>query len=314
MNTRHEQHEAIMVGVDVGATGLRVGVIDAGGHVLARKKAATPKDPQACAQAIAELARQACGSIDAPLPPTIGLGVPGPVHNGVITAAINLGWRDVALGDMGRHALGVPALMVNDVNAAALAEQRLGAARGEPDMIALWVGTGIGGGAVLGGALYMGVQGVAVEAGHIIINADGPASARTVEQCCSRRAIVEAVARGMAEGRATSAREATPHAIADAFRQGDDLCVQAVHRALTLLGSAAASVCAMLGPRVVVVGGALVEAIGPAVAERVGRAANADAFPPGRTLSVRLSAFGDDAGLVGAAVFAAECPSDTMAR
>ena len=62
----------------------------------------------------------------------------------------------------------------------------------------------------------------------------------------------------------------------------------------------------MMGPSVVVVGGALVEAIGPAVAEVVGKAANADAFPPGRPLSVRQSVFGDDAGLVGAAIFAAE--------
>lgn len=310
MAPTRDQSDASLVGVDVGATGLRAGVIDGGGHVVARNKQATPKDPHEAAQAIATAVTRACEDASVALPPAVGLGVPGPVVGSSITAAINLGWRDVPLGDMVREHLGVPAVLINDVNAAALAEQRLGAARGESDMIALWIGTGVGGGAVLGGDVYLGIDGVAVEAGHIIINADGPPEARTVEQCCSRRAIVEAVRRGMAEGRASSANEATPQTIADAYRQGDDLCVAVVDHALRLVGSAAASSCAMLGPSVVVVGGALVEAIGPAVAEVVGRAANADAFPPGRPLSVRQAVFGDDAGLIGAALYAA----DTMAR
>lgn len=299
-----------LVGVDLGATGLRAGVVDGEGNVIARNKQATPKDPDEVARAIATAVTGVCQEAGVALPPAVGLGVPGPVIGNTITAAINLGWRDVPLGDMVREHLGVPAILINDVNAAALAEQRLGAARGEADMIALWIGTGVGGGAVLGGEVYLGIDGVAVEAGHIIINADGPPDARTVEQCCSRRAIVEAVWRGMADGRASSVKEATPQAIADAYRQSDDLCVSVVDHALGLVGSAAASACALLGPSVVVVGGALVEAIGPVVAEVVGRAANADAFPPGRPISVRQSVFGDDAGLIGAAVYAAR----TMAR
>lgn len=310
MATPPDQPGSHLVGVDVGATGLRAGVIDGAGHVIARNKQATPRDPGGAAQAIATAVTRACEEAGVAIPSAVGLGVPGPVVGNTITAAINLGWRDVPLGDMVREHLGAPAVLINDVNAAALAEQRLGAARGEADMIALWIGTGVGGGAVLGGEVYLGIDGVAVEAGHIIINADGPPEARTVEQCCSRRAIVEAVRRGMAEGRASSANEATPQAIADAYRQGDDLCVSVVDHALRLVGSAAASSCALLGPSVVVVGGALVEAIGPAVAQVVGKAANADAFPPGRPLSVRQAVFGDDAGLIGAALYAA----DTMAR
>lgn len=310
MTTPPDQRDSYLVGVDVGATGLRAGVIDGVGHVFARHKQATPKSPDDAASAIANAITLACRDAGIAVPPAVGLGVPGPVVGNTITAAVNLGWRDVPLGDMVRGHLGVPAVLINDVNAAALAEQRLGAARGESDMIALWIGTGVGGGAVLGGEVYLGLDGVAVEAGHIIINADGPAEARTVEQCCSRRAIVEAVRRGMALGRASSVKEPTPQAIADAYRQGDHLCVSVVDHALRLVGSAAASCCAMLGPRVVVVGGALVEAIGPTVAQVVGRAANADAFPPGRPLSVRQSMFGDDAGLIGAGLFAAR----TMAR
>ncbi len=310
MTTLPDQPDSYLVGVDVGATGLRAGVIDGAGHVIARVKHATPKDPDEAVRVIATAVACACEEAGIALPPAVGLGVPGPVVGNTITASVNLGWRDVPLGDMVREHLGVPAVLINDVNAAALAEQRLGAARGESDMIALWIGTGVGGGAVLGGEVYLGIDGVAVEAGHIIINADGPAEARTVEQCCSRRAIVEAVRRGMAEGLASSVKEATPQAIADAYRQGDDLCVTVADNALRMVGSAAASCCAMLGPSVVVVGGALVEAIGPAVAEVVGRAANADAFPPGRSLSVRQAVFGDDAGLIGAALHTAR----TMGR
>ncbi|MEQ8318133.1 MAG: ROK family protein [Phycisphaerales bacterium] len=299
-----------LIGVDVGATGLRAGVVDDAGRVIARHKVATPRDPQDAARAIAEAVREVISRASVEMPRVIGVGVPGPVVGNTITAAINLGWRDVALGDLISAQLGVQAMLINDVNAAALAEQRLGAARGEADMIALWIGTGVGGGAVLGGQVYLGIDGVAVEAGHIIVNADGPADARTVEQCCSRRAIVEAVRIALERGRASTVREATPEAIADAYRRGDALCTEVVDAALRLVGSAAASACALLGPSVVVVGGALVEGIGPAVAQVVDRAANADAFPPGRRLSVHQSVFGDDAGLLGAALFAA----DTMRR
>lgn len=302
--------EAFLFGVDLGATGLRAGVVDSRGRVVARRKQATPRDPADTARAIAAAVRDVAGRSGVELSPAVGVGVPGPVAGNRITAAINLGWRDVPLGDMVQQELGVPAVLINDVNAAALAEQRLGAAKGEADMIALWIGTGVGGGAVLGGRVYQGIDGVAVEAGHIIINAHGPADARTVEQCCSRRAIVRAVQRGLDDGRPSSVQEATPERVAEGYRRGDELCVEAVDTALGLIGSAAASVCAIMGPSVVVVGGALVEGIGPAVARVVGRAASADAFPPGRALSVRQSVFGDDAGLIGAALFAA----DTMRR
>jgi glucokinase len=292
------------VGVDLGATGLRAGVVDAAGRVIARHKQATPKDPQEAARAIARAIGQACKDAGIEVPSAVGIGVPGPVIGGTITAAINLGWKDVPLGDMLHAELGVPAVLINDVNAAALAEQRLGAAKGEADMIALWIGTGVGGGAVLGGEVYLGVDGVAVEAGHIIIFADGPPGARTVEQCASRRAIVRGVQKGLDRGQRSSVREATPETIAEGYRRGDELCVSVVDAALRVVGSAAATASALLGPSVVVVGGALVEGIGPAVADVVGRAANADAFPPGRSLSVRQSVFGDDAGLIGAALFA----------
>jgi len=303
-----------LMGVDLGATGLRVGLVDRCGHIVERHTQATPREPDACALAIAQAVGDVSHRAGAPLPVAIGLGVPGPVAKCRITAAVNLGWRDVALADMVQAELGVPAVMLNDVNAAALAEQRLGAAKGEPNAIAIWIGTGVGGGAVLDGRVHLGVDGVAVEVGHVVINADGPPEARTVEQCCSRPAIVAAVQQAIEAGRASSIRDCTPEAIAEAYRDSDDLCTEVVDAALTLIGSAAASVCAVLGPNVVVVGGALVEAIGPAVARVVERAANADAFPPGRTISVRQSAFGDNAGLIGAALFAAEAHLDTMPR
>ncbi|MFI4917764.1 MAG: ROK family protein [Phycisphaerales bacterium JB060] len=302
--------EALLFGVDLGATGLRAGVVDGRGRVVSRSKRATPRDPADTARAIAAAVRDVARQAGAEPSHAVGVGVPGPVVGNRISAAVNLDWRDVPLGDMVQQELGVPAVLINDVNAAALAEQRLGAAKGETDMIALWIGTGVGGGAVLGGQVYQGIDGVAVEAGHIIINARGPAGARTVEQCCSRRAIVGALQAGLDGGRASTVRDATPEHVARGYREGDGLCVETVDNALGLIGSAAACVCAILGPSVVVVGGALVEAIGPAVAQVVGLAASADAFPPGRALSVRQSVFGDDAGLIGAALFAA----DTMRR
>lgn len=298
------------MGVDLGATGLRAGVVAGDGRVVSRAKVATPKDPDEAARAIARVVRGVCERAGLALPGVVGLGVPGPVVGDTITAAVNLGWRDVPIGEMVGRELGARAVPINDVNAAALAEQRLGAARGEADMVAVWIGTGVGGGAVLGGEPYPGVDGVAVEVGHVVIDARASAGARTVEDCCSRRAIVEALAQRLALGEVSSIDRASPEAVARGYLAGDALCVSVVDSALALVGVAAAGACALLGPKVVVVGGALVEAIGPSVAEVVGRAANADAFPPGRVLSVRLSVFGDDAGLIGSALFAAH----TMGR
>ncbi|GIW74692.1 MAG: hypothetical protein KatS3mg103_1214 [Phycisphaerales bacterium] len=85
--------------------------------------------------------------------------------------------------------------------------------------------------------------------------------------------------------------------------------MQAVEDALALIGSAAAGLCAVLGPSVVVLGGAMIDALGPPAAHLAERSANRDAFPPGRRLSVRLSALGEDAGLIGSALYAAESPA-----
>jgi len=300
-----------LVGVDLGATGVRAGVVDADAHVISRCKEATPRsDPAAAADAIARCVRSACERAGVEVPPRVGIGVPGPVVDNVLRVAVNLGWRDAPLGELVGERLGVPCVLCNDVTAAAIAEHAAGAASDARDCLAVWVGTGVGGGAVIGGRPYLGRDGVAVEIGHTIIDASAPEGRRTVESRCSRRAILREVRRRLEAGEPSTIADPTPEAVADAYRSGDEVARSAVDAALDLLGAAAASACALLGVRLVVVGGALVEAIGPAVASRVGLAATRDAFPPGSAIDVRISAFGDDAGLIGAGMAAA---ADTIA-
>ncbi|MEO1008777.1 MAG: ROK family protein [Planctomycetota bacterium] len=295
----------LLVGVDVGATGSRAGVVDAAGHVLGRAKRETPRDPADAARVVAEIVREACQAAGIAVPPRLGIGVPGPVARNAITAAVNLGWRDVPFARLAAEQLGVPCTLLNDVDAAARAEHQAGAAAGQSDVLAVWIGTGVGGGAILGNTPLAGACGVAAEIGHAVIDVHAPPDRRLVEHRCSRRAILGEIRLRVDRGGATALREVAPAAVADAYRAGDDLVAGVVDEAMDVLGAAVASACAILGTRFVVVGGALAEMLGPAVCDRVGRAANADAFPPGSDIDVRLSAFGDDAGLIGAAFAAA---------
>src|SRR5690606_32907843 len=110
---------------------------------------------------------------------------------GVVIEAPNLRWVDFPLGRELKKRLGLPVVVENDVDAGAWGEYKAGAGRAYDDLLAIFVGTGIGGGLVLGGRLYYGALGVAGEIGHGTINADGGLGRRRLEQRSSRTAVVD---------------------------------------------------------------------------------------------------------------------------
>ncbi len=229
----------------------------------------------------------------------LGLGVPLNLDRstGIGWRATNLPLRGVNfLGWAARH--GLPAGVENDGNAATLAEWRLGAAKGASNAIAFTLGTGVGGGLVLDGALYRGWA----ELGHIAVDADGP----PCQGNCHGRGHLEAVASGLAADRAARdlyGSDADAHTLVRRAQDGEQQAVAALGRIGHLLGIAIGSLANVFSPDVVVVGGGFGAAAGELVLEPARLAASREAIEPADTeLEIVPAALGDDAGLIGAAL------------
>jgi glucokinase len=276
-----------VLGVDVGGTDTKATLLD-GGEALAFRSRPTPATPPEIVEAIAELARDA---------EAIGVVVPGVVDdvNGVAVWSENLNWADVPFASLVRERCGLPTVLGHDVRAGALAETRMGAARGMTDVVYLSIGTGIAAGIVLGGHLHAG-GGYAGEIGHTPAGHDEPCA-------CGGRGCLEAIASAAAIARRYTARSGRPAAgAAEVLAAGDADALQVWDEALDALAGALAWVASVLAPEVVVIGGGLSragEALFDPLAERIPRRLTFQRVP-------RLvpAALGERAGCIGAALLA----------
>ncbi|HWH28351.1 MAG TPA: ROK family protein, partial [Mycobacteriales bacterium] len=184
---------ALTIGVDIGGTKVAAGVVDEQGRVLARTRRPTPSaDPQAVEDVIATAVEELRREHDVV---AVGIGAAGFIDHdrGVVLTAPNLAWRDEPLRDDVESRVGLPVSVDNDANAAAWAEHRFGAGRGEDHLVVVTVGTGIGGGIVTGGVLQRGRWGIAAEFGHMQLSQSGRRCGcgqhGCWEQYCSGRAL-----------------------------------------------------------------------------------------------------------------------------
>jgi glucokinase len=251
----------------------------------------------------------------------VGVGAAGMVDvaNGVLRFAPNLAWRDLAIADRMRAALGIPVQLDNDANVAAYGEFRFGSGRGYRHVLLVAVGTGIGGGIIIDGRLFRGSNGYAAEIGHIVVEPDGPPCG------CGNRGCWEQVASGNAIGRlgreevaehpgSVLARLAggdpqavTGKLVTQAAQGGDPVATRILSEVGRRLGVGLAGLVNVLDPQVVVVGGGAAVA-GDLLLEPT-RAAFLDAVEaPDRRPSVPIvvAQLGTDAGAVGAAALALE--------
>jgi glucokinase len=314
----------LRLGVDIGGTNLRLALVEVGiGAVFAsRKERHADPSPQAVVAAAARLGRDLAAGAGLSSQVAAGVGVAGQCRgaSGLVLSAPNLGWRDVPFGEMAARALGAPVRVANDLSAAALGEQRFGAARGVEDAVLFFVGSGVGAGLILGGRLHEGAGGVAGEVGHVKVAAPGGLPER---RCgCGALGCLESWAGGVAI--AERAREAAAAGRSEALRAlcgGDPARIDAglVERACAggdpwarglweevgaLLGDAVANLAALLDPARVVLGGGVLAAA-PALRLLLVERAMARALPAAaRDLQMVPSELGDDAGLVGAALLA----------
>lgn len=302
------------VGVDLGGTKVLAAAVHDGEphHTV---KVATPTDS---ADAVIAAVVEAVGRVveaDGHELQRVGVGAPGPVDaTGVVRDAPNL----VGFGrpvDLRRHlaeAFGSEAevRIDNDVNVAALGEARHGAGRDAGDLLAVWWGTGVGGGLVLAGEVRRGVHGLAGEIGHLTIRADGRrcrcGGIGHLEAYAGRAAMEAEARRQHAAGTRTLLVELAGEermrskVWAKALRAGDVVATRLVAEAVEALGIGIASALAVIDAEVVVLGGGLADRLGEPLVAQVGDAVAARVFG---TTDVRVvgAALGDDAGVVGAA-------------
>ncbi|MDQ4085381.1 MAG: ROK family glucokinase [Actinomycetota bacterium] len=304
------------IGVDIGGTKVVAGVVDGDGRVRSRVRADTPaQDPARLREVVTAMVRELAGSHPVQ---TVGVGAAGLVdaHRAVVTFAPNIAWRHEPVAAWLRRDTGLPVVVENDANAAAWAEARFGAARGEDGVVTLTVGTGIGGGIVTGGRLQRGSNGVAAELGHLVVAPEGRRCGCGARGCweayASGNALV-AHARELARESPGSARTlldlvgGRPESIRgrDVTRAADlgDPAAVAAFRVLGIwLARGMANISAVLDPGTFVLGGGVAAAgalvVEPAVEHLRDLLARSAARP---VPDVRVAALGDDAGLIGAA-------------
>ncbi|HET7177551.1 MAG TPA: ROK family protein, partial [Solirubrobacterales bacterium] len=195
------------IGVDLGGTKMLLGVLDPDSKVLweSRERSTGQTQDELVELLVREVeeARRA-----RPGAAAIGLGIPATMDHdrGLAVSAVNLPIENLPIRDIVAERTGLPVAVDNDANVAALAEHLYGAARGAGDAVMLTIGTGIGGGLILGGEIYRGATGAGAELGHVVIDMDGP----PCQGNCPGRGCVEALASGTAlgrEGRAAAERE-----------------------------------------------------------------------------------------------------------
>lgn len=260
------------IGVDLGGTNLRVAAIDATGRNLETvdRKTATERDAvlQEMTTAIRALVSRYRSTHEFL---GVGVGIPGVVDlaGGILRSAANLpGWNDYPVAQELETRLGVPVMLENDANCAAMGEQWVGAGKGVDDLCMLTLGTGVGGGLLVNGRPWHGVAGMAGEVGHMTVIPDGRPCAcgnrGCLEQYASATAILrlamEAVGRGeptMLSLFAGPGREFTAEAVFQAALKGDRLANKIFETVGSALGIALANLINVLNLPLYVLGGGL---------------------------------------------------------
>lgn len=285
-----------VIGVDVGGTKILAGTVSRDGSVGRSIEIDTPTDgPEPFFDALHTVITQLLPEGGA----AVGIGIPMNIdrRTGIALQAANLPLRSLDVAERVRSRFRVPVGLENDGNATALAEWRCGAARGTTDVVVLALGTGVGGGLVLGGRLFRGWA----EIGHVVVEADGP----RCQGNCHGHGHLEQLVSGEAATRAAREiwddDEADSHRLVREAEGGDVRAVAALERIGHLLGLAIGSLWNVFSPDVVVVGGGFGAAAWPLLRESTFAGAQREALRPAdEDIRIVPAELGDDAGLVGA--------------
>lgn len=305
-----------VAGIDIGGTKIALAVADLDGRIIERTRfpaRTAERGPHAIVEeALSEIERLLSkhGScLDA-----VGIGCGGPLdrQRGLILSPPNLpGWDEFPVVKIVEERLGVPVLLDNDANAAALGEHRHGAGRGYRHLVYITQSTGIGGGVIVRGELVHGVYDGAGEVGHMTVLPDGPACGcggrGCLEALCSGTGLARGARERLAAGEASalsslSPNEVTGRAVAEAARAGDPLAARVWDEMIHYLAVGVGNLFNILAPEAIVIGGGVSEAgeqLFVPLRERV--RARVRMLPPEK-INILQASLGGDSALHGAVI------------
>jgi len=316
----HDAAEPAVIGIDVGGTKVAAGRVVGARALEIAERPTDLRSPEALLDGIEAAARETIersGPVDA-----VGLGVPSQIEfaRGMVVASVNIPLEGVALRDELGGRLGTPVYVDNDANCAALAEAQFTDDAPAQSLVMLTLGTGVGGGLVIGGRIFRGSSGLGAELGHMVVDANGP----ECPGACPNRGCLEALCSGTAlERAATAFAAANPTSwlgqlaadrggrvkggdVVEAAREGDGDARALLHDLAVWLGVGIASFINVFEPEHVVIGGGLSAAadLFLAAAEAEARARALPALAERARISVARA--GNDAGVIGAGLLAAQ--------
>ena len=306
------------IGIDVGGTNLKAGLVDESGAILVTER--TPlgafTGPEAFAGTLADLAKAVLHTAGKEKEEIayVGMGIPGAVAGGEILYTCNIPMKDVPLSGLFRRHLDLPVLLENDANCAAVGEWVCGAGRGTKDFAVITLGTGVGGGFVLNGKLYSG-GGMVGEVGHMVVEKDG------VKCNCGRRGCWETYASATGLIRMTKETmdahpESLLHKIAaenggvegrtafQAAEAGDETAKAVCRTYVEYLAAGVTNLVNILQPEVLAVGGGVAAASDELLMNPLREIVNGECYPrhAGKLPRIVRAELGNDAGIIGAAL------------
>ena len=307
------------IGIDVGGTGIQIGVVDESYRILAEESIPTqtlipfPEQIRAMADCICKVTEKAGLKTDEI--ESIGAGIPGiALDDGTVDKCTNMGWDHVPFRAEFRKYFKQPVYIDNDANVAALAESVAGISAGTSSSVFITIGTGIGSGIILNGKIWKGFHGIGAELGHVIMRLDGePCSCGNrgcLERYCSATAIIR-MGREAALKHSDSMlnrfcgndpQKINAKMVIDAARQGDPAGQKVYGTFIEYLSQAIASVVNLLDPEIIVLGGGVSKAgsflLDP-VRERYKQYIVFNDLP---IPDIKLAILGSEAGIIGAAM------------
>ena len=300
-------------GVDLGGTTVKLGLFQPDGTLSDKWEIATRKEESGrfiledIAQAIhSKMEEKKIMKADIG---GIGIGVPGPVDSqGIIHQAANLGWGTFNIESTLQELTGIPVKAGNDANVAALGEMWKGGGRGFKNLVAVTLGTGVGGGIIVNGTILAGATGAAGEIGHIHVEdaeteACGCGNTGCLEQYASATGIVRLAGKVLEETHMDSVLrtgEVSAKTVFDAVKSGDELAISVAEEFGRYLGKALAMIAGVINPEIFVIGGGVSKA-GPVLLEYIKKYYLPYVFHGSQDTQFALATLGNDAGIYGAA-------------
>ena len=301
-------------GVDVGGTTVKLGFFDEEGNLLEKWEIPTRTEdhgknilPDVAASILDKIKEREVSREEIA---GVGIGAPGPIDaKGTVYVAVNLGWGTFSLKNELQSLLNLPVEAGNDANVAALGEMWKGGGQGYSNVVAVTLGTGVGGGIIVDGKILSGATGAGGEIGHIHVMDDETEACNCgncgcLEQYTSATGIVRLAKRRLAEDDKPSVlRESgniSAKTVFDAVKDGDELAIEVAERFGKILGKTLAGIAAVVNPEIFVIGGGVSKA-GPVLLDYIQKNYTLYAFSGSRGALFALATLGNDAGIYGAA-------------